>query len=243
MILITTGRGSPDDNGMNTEIIDPEKSNFECNKVQPFPVFLYGAGGGLINGRIPFVCGGFSHGDPWTKEQACYQLTESGSWIQDETAVMNEARGYFTGSVVLDNQLVLSGGSAINSWSKSIELVAPNAKAKTISAQLPTGILWQCNVAWDSDTYMVIGGWSGRSRSETYFINVKTNEVRDGPPLNIARHEFGCGELKVLGTSYIVVSGGSQKGDNRGRLNSTEVLDKSNIAQGWQKGAILYNFS
>ena len=79
MILITTGRGSPDDNGMNTEIIDPEKSNFECNKVQPFLVFLYGAGGGLINGKIPFICGGFSHGDPWTKENACYQLTESGS--------------------------------------------------------------------------------------------------------------------------------------------------------------------
>ena len=218
-----------------TEIIDMENADFECTKVQPFPILLYGATGGLIADKIPFICGGFTdseNGSGWKTEQACYQLTEAGTWIEDQTAILNEARGYLLGSVVYNNsELVVSGGSGL----KSIELISPNAKPRTLSAQLPKALFIQCTVAWDADTFMVIGG--GNS-DKTYLINVKTNQVTNGPPLNIGRQSLGCAELEVSGSSHIVVSGGSSRGEV---IQSTEVLDKNNIGLGWQKGKIRNN--
>ena len=41
--------------------------------------------------------------------------------------------------------------------------------------------------------------------------------------------------MKVQGDSYIVVSGGLGRGVGK----STELLNKGNIAQGWQKGTKL----
>ena len=49
--------GSPEDDGRNTEVIDVEDSTFSCTKVETFPVKLYGATGGLMNGQKPFICG------------------------------------------------------------------------------------------------------------------------------------------------------------------------------------------
>ena len=70
-------------------------------------------------------------------------------------------------------------------------------------------------------------------RAETYFINVKTNQITTGPSLETARYALGCAELEVSGKKFIVVTGGYGAG---GKTNSTEILDKSNIGQGWQKG-------
>ena len=43
-ILITTG--FPPDDGINSEIVDVENSNFSCTNIEQFPIKLLGAMGG-----------------------------------------------------------------------------------------------------------------------------------------------------------------------------------------------------
>ena len=238
-ILIATGY--PYDDGRNTEIVDVEDSNFRCTKVEQFPIKLTGATCGLMNGQKPFICGGegFNNGR-WTYSKYCYQLTEAGSWAKDQGATLNTARyraGY--GSVILNNNLILIGGYNGNRLS-SIEMLSPNTSAQTLSVQLPTGLSSHCQVPWDSETFFVIGGLTdGRKRrDESYFINVKTNQRTNGPSLNTARNAHPCGELEVNGRTFIIVTGGW----NGAPLRSTEILDKNNFGQGWQKGKNLKFF-
>ena len=138
--------------------------------------------------------------------------------------------------MILNNNLILIGGYNGNRLS-SIEMLSPNTSAQTLSVQLPTGLSSHCQVPWDSETFFVIGGLTdGRKRrDESYFINVKTNQRTNGPSLNTARSSHACGELEVNGKTYIIVTGGS----NSAYLRSTEVLDKSNVGQGWEKGKSL----
>ena len=221
--------GFPFDNGINTEIVDVEDSNFNCTYTEEFPIELADATGGLMSGQTPFIC----RGD-------CYQLTEAGSWAKDQRARLTTVRrnaGY--GTVVLNNNLVITGehNGAISLNSMFIEMVSPNTTSQTLSVQIPSEFSLYCQVPWDSETFLVTGGFGGagvlsNERRETYFINVIANQITSGPSLNIGRYAHACGELEANGTSYIIVSGGY----NDDRLRSTEVLDKNNVGQGWQKG-------
>ena len=163
----------------------------------------------------------------------------AGIWAKDQRATLSIERNYAGfGTVVLNNNLVLSGGYNGNRLS-SIEMLSPNATAKTLPVQLPTGFYSHCQVPWDSETFFVIGGWTGsRRRDESYFINVKTNQRTNGPSLNTARSSHACGELDVNGQSFVIVTGGL----NSVYLRSTEVLDKSNVGQGWKTGKNLRFF-
>ena len=231
--------GNPYDDGRNTEIIDVEDPNFSCTNIEQFPVMLEGASGGVINGQTPFICGG-RYGY-YTFSVNCYQLKEAGSWAKDQRATLSRPRAWAgTGTVVLNNHLVLTGGYSGSSNLASIEMLSPNATAQTISVQLSTGTRFHCQVLWDSEIFFVIGGWTGsRNRVESYFINVKTNQRTNGPSLNTARSSHACGELEVNGKSFIIVTGGYHASLE---LRSTEILDKGNVGQGWQIGKNLKFF-
>jgi len=231
-ILIATG--SPFDAGRNSEIVDVEDSSFRCTNIEQFPIKLTGATGGLMNGQTPFICGGeASINGEWTYSNDCYQLKEAGSWAKDQRATLTTARGWAgSGTVVLNNNLLLTGGSNENRLS-SIEMLSPNTTAQTLSVQLPTGFYGHCQVPWDSEKFFVIGGFGSRDRVKSYFINVKTNQRTNGPSLNTARNGHACGELEVNGKTFIIVTGGWNGYYNYPR--STEVLDKNNVGQGWQK--------
>ena len=136
-ILIATGTSRYD------VIMDAVNSSFRCNKFHKtiFPVKLYGATGGLIRGQTPFVCGGFDRTYRGRKRSRdCYSLNEAGRWTRDKpTAVLNTIPFGFskTGSVVMNNSLVVSGFS--ENFSTSFELVSPNRRPKRLTVQLP----WQ----------------------------------------------------------------------------------------------------
>ena len=225
--------GMPYNDGRKTEIVDVENSNFACTNLKPFPVRMYGATAGLINDQTPFVCGGY---DDNVNSKDCYKLNDAGSWAKDQNASLNTERHYAGfGSVVLNkNQLVLSGGDNSGGYLKTIELVTPNESSQTLSVQLPSGFNVHCNVPWDTETFLITGGndylTGGGTRTETYFVNVKTATLTNGPSLKLARRDHACAELNVLGKSYVIVSGG------QGANKTTEILDKGNVTQGWQQG-------
>ena len=230
--MIVTGYS---DDGINMEIVDVEDSSFTCH-FESFPVRLYGATGGLING-LPFLCGGYYYDEAPYISNDCYKMTGAGSWTKDETASLNTGR-YFagTGSVVIENQLILSGGFGEPGLLNSIEMVSPDTAASTPSVELPTGFQGHCLVKWDESTVMVIGGADDLqgARTETLLINVVSNTWSAGPILNTGRSLHACGEIEIMGTPYIVVSGGGAGDNNDVILKSTEILEKDNVENGWQ---------
>ena len=83
---------------------------------------------------------------------------------------------------------------------------------------------------------MLIGGYSGKYRDETHFLNIQNGQWSTGPRLNEGRYEHGCAKTLVNNKPVIFVTGGYWNGL---RLKSVEFLELTNPGQGWQKGKIV----
>merc|ERR1711862_814290 len=171
--------------------------------------------GGLV-GHVPFVCNSGS----------CYALQQSGSWQKDRYATGEKNAAI--GSMVLHNKLVIAGGSGRRL--STIKVASPNTRT-TLSVRLPVETSSSCIVPWDDNTFMVIGGFtSDGATTRTYFVNMNTERLTNGPSLLKARGHMGCNEIIVNGESYIIVAGGT------GASASTEYLSKSSTGNKWKTG-------
>ncbi len=189
-ILVATGFGS---DTRNTEIVDLEDASFQCILSQ-YPTSAYSATGGLV-GNTALICGGGISGG--TYYNSCYSLKEDGAWKLDESSDLNTARHHAAnGYVIMNSKLVLAGGFNGNRLA-TIEVVAPNEESVTLPISLPAGIAGSCIVPWDTNTFMIIGGYSGSDRRETYFFNMVNNERTNGPSLLTARRYFGCHSMNI----------------------------------------------
>ena len=202
--------------------------SFKCTKPKQFPHNLGHSVGGLV-GQVPFVCNGYSKG--------CYALQQSGSWQKDPKATGEYVAAI--GSVVLHNKLVIAGGNNGNNLA-TIKVASPNTRTTTLT-YLPVATHSACVVPWDADTFMVIGGYrksgrSYRSTTSTYFVDMNTNRLTNGPSLLKPRHYHACNEIIVNGESYIIVAGGS---GSSGVGASTEYLSKSSSGNRWKTGKII----
>ena len=214
-VLVASGSNSD----KTTEIIDLEDASFRCN-VDPYPTSASTATGGLVC-YTPIICGGISG----SFQKSCYSLNEDGSW-KDE-ADLNEAKmSASTGSVTIDNKMVIAGGHNGGDL-KTIEVVAPNTQSEILPIKLPVAHHGLCIVSWDTNTFMVIGGSGGRTR--TFLIHTANNSYTEGPNLQIGHHWTGCNTITVNGQDYIIVAGGS------GAAGSTEYISKANYASGWKR--------
>ena len=220
-VLVATGLSS----GRNTEIIDLEDASFKCT-ISHFPTSTDTPTGGLV-GNTAIICGG-KIGLAYQK--SCYSLKEDGAWKLEESSDLSTARrSAATGTVIMNSKLVMAGGSNGTNLA-SIEVVAPNTKSVTLPISLPVAMHAPCIVPWDTNTFMVIGGYGASQRSQTHFINISNNSYTDGPNLLIARHWTACHTFIINGEDYIIVAGGS------GAEKSTEVLSKANYGTtGWEK--------
>ena len=203
--------------------MDLEDASFQCTLSQ-FPTNAHGATGGLV-GNTPLICGGRIGSN---YQNSCYSLKEDGAWKLEASSLITARLGAATGSVIINNKLVLAGGYNGN-YLATIEVVAPNEESETLPISLPVGMYGSCIVPWDTNTFMIIGGWVGRNRRETYFFNMANNERTDGPSLLTGRNNFACNTMNVNGEDYIIVAGGN------GATRSTEYLPKTNYGSGWQK--------
>ena len=249
-VLVATGFSK------ETEIIDLENPDFVCakegstTKLKQFPVDIWSATGGLIRQK-PMICGGKIWTTVYEKSfsQACYALQEIGSWKEEEATLSKGRMMYGSGSVVLNNELVIGGGWDLDGMSTSIEVIGGRRnKARTLeNIELPIETYGSCIVPWDADTFMVIGGNLNEaggnprySQRGTYFINIKDETMTNGPDLINARYRHGCSEMIVDGEEFIVVTGGHGMAYWGSTQNSTEYLSKANFEDvGWQEGAQL----
>ena len=229
---------------------DPD---YDCTaNLQQFPKDIWSATGGLILEK-PMICGGLINTQVYKESfsQACYALQEDGSWKEEE-ATLSKGRMWFgSGSVVVNNQLVIARGMHLNDViSTSIEVVGGRkTKARTLEdIKLPHEAFRSCIVPWDTDTFLVIGGnlddatipHPKYSQKATYFVNIEKKTVIKGPDLKKARYYHACGEMIVDGEEFIVVTGGHGMAYWGSTQNSTEYLSKANFEDvGWQEGAQL----
>ena len=231
-VLIST------DTVRNTEILDMEDPSFACPNVELFPVKMYNGMGALVNGT-PFICGGYYRKNIFYKVyyDTCYTLEEYGKWKEDQVASLNKPK-YSAASLTMNDKLVVAGGWDGSNRLKTIELASPNTASMILPYELPVALSSKpCAVSWKSDTFMLVGGRSDQYSYEerTYFIDMGNNTVINGPNLQIGRIYQACQEMIVNGSSFIVVAGGWTE---NGSTNSTEVLSKSSVEDGWQPGQI-----
>ena len=112
------------------------------------------------------------------------QYEDDPEWIKDQSAILNNGR-FRSGSVVLNNQLVMAGGEGLKSegtteFLTTIELVSPEAGSRTLTSKLPMALSSACIVPWDADTVLVIGGQSDDGNSKkTYFIDTVKDELKN----------------------------------------------------------------
>ena len=228
-----------------------ENPDFFCTTKQ-FPAVTWGATGGLIGG-IPKICGGYTQTNVKEERfsQACYALLPNGkswSWKRDGATLSKGRKFISSGSLVVNNELVIAGGKDLDGLSTSIEVVRHDVRhcdaTKLENIELPTKTYRSCIVPWDADTFMVIGGkpiddWhSTNLQSTTYFINTNEGTVTKGPELLNARSNHACSELIVDGEEFIVVTGG--QGLEKSVQKSTEYLSKASFkTDGWQEGTDL----
>jgi len=223
-VLVTTGFESV---AQNTEIIDVDDTSFYC-KVSQFPTDVWGATGGLV-GDTPLICGGSFYSDEWQYQKSCYSLKEDGDWKFESN--LNTARyAAANGEVIINNKLVIAGGYNGGNLA-TIEVVAPNSRSETLPIRLPVTMLGSCIVPWDTNTFLIIGGYLGglSSRNQTYYINMANNTYTTGPNLLTARWMYACHTMQVNGEDFIIVAGGN------GADKSTEYLQKANYESGWKK--------
>ena len=196
-----------------------------CNCiVSQLPTSVSGATGGLV-GDTPLICGGYGD-DGYQK--SCYSLKEDGNWKLESN--LKTARHYAAnGAVIIDNKLVIAGGMTDDNMMATIEVVAPNTRSETLPIRLPAVMFDSCIVPWDTNTFLIIGGYSEIFRKQTYFINIANNTIANGPDLLTARFSFGCHDMKINGEDFIIVAGGN------GAWQSTEYLQKANYQSGWKK--------
>ena len=160
-------------------------------------------------------------------------MKQDGDWNLESN--LNTARSVAAnGEVILNNKLVIAGGYNRN-YLATIEVVALNTRSETLPIRLPVAMSGSCIVPWDTNTFLIIGGYSGNYRTQTYFIHMANNTYTNGPSLLTSRSHFACHTMQVNGEDFIIVAGGSY---HRKFFRSTEYLQKANYASGWKKGKI-----
>ena len=188
------------------------------------------------------ICGGETQVFKQSFSQACYALQEDGSWKEEEATLSKGRMWYGSGSVVVNDELVIARGLGLDGMSTSIEVVGGRkTKARTLEdIELPHETHASCIVPWDADTFLVIGGnpdtngMTKYSQKGTYFVNIKDKTVINGPDLKDARFRHACSEMIINGEEFIVVTGGH--GIYKSTQMSTEFLSKKNFENdGWQQ--------
>ena len=111
--MATTGPTPP-----NTEILNLGCPTFQCNSDLPEMRKTKGAVGGMIGGT-PVICGGTDGGS--NKYGKCFKLTKDWEELSDSLDEPKVNSG--TGSIVINDQLLVSGGGISKSGETTQEFV------------------------------------------------------------------------------------------------------------------------
>ena len=161
----------------------------------------------------------------------------------DFELVYNMKEGRFrTTSIVHQDYMMVIGGQLESSISDTGEFInhqLGNNTAPRPNIQLPK-YMTSPFIKINETTAFSVGGYIQEDgfSSETYFLNIDTNEWKNGPPLKIGRYEHTLGVLRDHGTNkqIVAVVGGKPNNYNI-YLDTVELLlDGANF---WTEGTFI----
>jgi hypothetical protein len=183
--------------------VDLSSTTSTCQNLAILPAATYGSFGGLINNKIPLICGGLS------SETNCFQY-QSGSW--QKTFSLNANRLYSTaraGSPYPNSNYLFTVIGPNN-----IEVLTPSSW-QTTEYSLPQSFFAPCMIPYGSSSVLLIAGTiNGREvySRETYIYNALNKTWTTGPLLTNGRRSMGCGTIRASPAStqaVFIVAGGS----------------------------------
>ena len=217
--------GEPYTDGAKLEVINMADHTYPCNPVLKFPMEMSHGTGGLINDKVPLICGGQNEDGMLGN---CYKL-ENRAFI--ETDPISPRAEIGSSNVVIHESLWIGGGKNGNGISQSSQLMSMENRSKSY-APLNPGLTLQCTIQINETTIMVTGGKvdTNRCTKQTNFFNFETNLWTPGPPLIQARESHGCARFDFKGNMVLIIAGG---GDCVSFLDSVELLEMNFMNNGW----------
>ena len=224
-ILVVTGY--PNNGSIIVETLDliaPPGNSPRC-KIPDYPLKIYGAAGGLLNGNTPVVCGGYDE-IGYSYLDKCHKVVNSigsnESWI-----TMKDHRA-FPGGLMLQPHLFWITGGRGSTWNLiSTEYINGTSESSVAGPDLPYSIYGHCAVKVNETAAMLIGGCCGSKRNKTLFtpnmeqvgLNWTVDKWTDGPELNGERYDHSCGVITEGKNRQrvVIVAGG------HGSRSSTEL--------------------
>ena len=234
LVVIGVGDGDSAEESRKAEIIDVTNPNLNCS-IEDFPIgLIYSSGGFTKYG--PLICSGDDKNQEVTS--TCYQLTEEGKFQTFQQSLKIARTFVYAASVVTSTgDLWMLGGNngEVGGEMSSTELISADSDVQNnfrrLNPTLPKELSLHCIAKIDSARAILTGGYDVSYTSTTYFLNMASFSIWEGPRMIHARQEHGCTSFEFNGKTFTIAVGGS----DGYFLDSTEYLTDSPNSQ-WQEG-------
>ena len=228
-VLVVAGWSN--DNNAPPEVIDLVNASNSC-RLAKFPATLTWAVGEYSSVDGTIICGGWNP-NTYTDLADCYLVDTNSSEFTNYTRLSIPRS--FASSVMLQNgSLLVLGGRNEDEALNSTEVISDSGAQASID--LPSPLYGHCTAQINDTMAIVTGGFNGSSlMSSTYFLDLVTLSVTEGPPLSGARRRHGCTVFRHNGMRLAIVAGGSYP-----YLKTVEVLNlDSGVTLAWISGVPL----
>ena len=217
-ILVATG--SPSTEAKKVEVIDLVSPSKSCT-LSDFPIRLYYAIGAFTP-LGPTICSGYNYGTS-SRIGDCFTLkSNGGNFLHSSDVSLNTPRQSASGCVSKLGELFISGGYDNGGNDLNSGEIINFDQNNVHDFVLKEKIEGHCSVLFNSSTAMILGGRDGGSSSvkSTYFLNLNTFKVTDGPKMQERRSFFGCAVFEHNKQKFVIAAGGWNP-----ELKSTEILN------------------
>ena len=204
--MVTTGPDPP-----NTEILNLNCPTFQCNKKDlPELRKTRNAVGGMIGGT-PIICGGDGgDGTDYKPYNKCFKLTDK-DWKELSSALAKLKRFSGAGSIVINDQLLVSGGIGSNGLTTQ-EFVPLDGQIMSSAIESPSKN-GHCIIKVNQTSILVTGGFTKGNQDhvpDTWVQNFGTLKVEKGPSMAKGRMYHACGKVQIGGETILMVVGGRE---------------------------------
>ena len=174
--------------------------------------------------EVPLICGGFN-GKTRNTLDDCIAIAHPNL----KNTKMLEKRRWIVG-IVLDHpskRFWVTGGVS-KSTTEFVYLDKPSEKGP----DLPFTISNHCMIKYNKNSVFIIGGnQNGTLSDKTWIIDPTKNfDIEEGPSFNSPKSLMACGKIQIQKKIWLVV------GPYGGNTFDIELLDPSNLSQGWIEG-------
>ena len=214
-ILVATGY--PSTQAKKVEVIDLVSPSKSCT-LSDFPIRLdYAIGAFTPLG--PTLCSG-ENPDTSSRIGDCFTLkSNGGNFLHSSDVSLNTPRQSASGIVSNLSELIISGGYDNGNNNMNSGEIIKFDQNNVDDFVLKEKIRGHCSVLVNSSTAMILGGYDGSSSvKSTYFLNLNTFKVTDGPKMQERRSWFGCAVFEHNKQKFVIAAGGVS-------LKSTEILN------------------